>query len=41
MQDIVILYKKEGHFEPVLGQPDPLGRPPLPNYGFVDWLLGR
>ncbi len=41
MQDIVILYKKEGHFEPVLGTPDPQGRPPLPNYCFVDWLLVR
>jgi SAM-dependent methyltransferase len=43
MQDIVILYKKAGHFEPLLGVPEmnAAGRAPAAKYGFTDWLLGR
>ena len=45
MQDVVILYKKAGHYEPVLGVPE-MNRvapvpPPATRYGFIDWLLGR
>ncbi|MBI2497198.1 MAG: class I SAM-dependent methyltransferase [Opitutae bacterium] len=41
MQDIVILYKKAGHFEPLLGVPEAALPQPATKYGFVDWLLGR
>ena len=42
MQDVVILYKKAGHFEPLLGVPEmnaaePVAKPP----GFLAKLLGR
>mgnify|MGYP000235480651 CR=1 FL=1 len=45
MQDVVILYKKAGHYEPVLGIPE-MNRvapvlTPATRYGFIDWLLGR
>ena len=45
MQDVVILYKKAGHYEPVLGVPE-MNRivpaaAPATRYGFIDWLLGR
>lgn len=30
MQDVVILYKKSGHFEPVLGTPEAAAAPPAP-----------
>ncbi|MDB6114790.1 MAG: hypothetical protein JWQ62_1735, partial [Lacunisphaera sp.] len=43
IQDVVILYKKAGHFEPILGVPEMNVAEPAPatKYGFVDWLLGR
>ena len=41
MQDVVILYKKAGHFEPVLGVPEMNAPSPATKHGFVDWLLGR
>lgn len=45
MQDVVILYKKAGHYEPVLGVPEMNRVAPVPTpatrYGFMDWLLGR
>jgi hypothetical protein len=45
MQDVVILYKKAGHFEPLLGVPEMNAQEPAPvpatKYGFVDWLMGR
>jgi SAM-dependent methyltransferase len=41
MQDVVILYKKSGHFEPVLGVPEMNQTAPATKYGFMDWLLGR
>lgn len=41
MQDVVILYKKTGHYEPVLGLAGKDAATPDAKYGFVDWLLGR
>lgn len=45
MQDVVILYKKAGHFEPVLGVPErtPKGATATPERArsFLDRLLGR
>ena len=43
MQDVVILYKKAGHFEPVLGGPELNAARPAPatKPGFIDRLLGR
>ena len=45
MQDVVILYKKAGHYEPALGVPEMNRVAPVPTpatrYGFIDWLLGR
>ena len=44
MQDIVILYKKAGHHEPVLGVPEsPLAGPPAaaPSRSLLARLLGR
>jgi SAM-dependent methyltransferase len=41
MQDIVILYKKAGHFAPLLGVAEAPPPAPADQYGFTDWLLGR
>jgi len=45
LQDVVIVYKKAGHFVPVLGGPE-MNRAappaaPARKYGLVDWLLRR
>jgi hypothetical protein len=44
MQDIVILYKKAGHYEPVLGVPEMNAAPAAPapaKPGLLQRLLGR
>jgi len=41
MQDVVILYKKAGHYEPLLGVPEMNHAAPAAKPGFLDRLFGR